>query len=233
MCGRYSRSADAGELIRHYGLAPDESLALTPRYNIGPGQEATVIVQEERPRLELMRWGLVPSWAKDERSGFHAINARAETIAQKPMFKESLTRRRCLIPADGYYEWMKKGRQKMPWRFMLNSGGTFSFAGLWDAWQKPDGQTLYTFSIITTKANELAHKVHDRMPVILHQQDEARWLGGGDDLGLITSLLQPYPSDQMRCYSVSPAVNSIANQGPELIKPLESEPVQAGFDFMD
>jgi putative SOS response-associated peptidase YedK len=169
MCGRFSREGDAETLIKRYGLTPNSLPELEPRYNIAPGQFVPVIVQEEGPHLSVMRWGLVPSWSKDEKTGYRTINARAETVAQKPMFKGAIKKRRCLVPADGYYEWEKQRKRKLPWRFVLKSGDTFSFAGLWDHWKKPDGKTLYTFTIITTAANALNKKIHDRMPVILHR----------------------------------------------------------------
>ena len=223
MCGRFTRGDDKETLITRFGLklgGPE----LLPRYNIAPGQDAAVILQEDDGRvLKLMHWGLVPHWAQDAKIGFRMINARAESLDRKPAYKSAFKRRRCLIPADGFYEWIKpaaKGRPKQPLRFTLRDGAVFSFAGIWESWTKPDGAKLESFSIITTTANELVAKIHERMPVILPPRAEAAWLETGpeESAGLL-ELLAPYPAQKMRSYPVSSRVNSVRNEGPDLIEP--------------
>jgi putative SOS response-associated peptidase YedK len=159
-----------------------------------------------------MRWGLIPFWAKDAKAGYKMINARAETIAEKPAFRESVLSRRCLIPADGFYEWSKKQRGKSPFCFTLTDDSVFAFAGIWDRWKNPERELVETCSIITTSANALLSDIHDRMPVILKGEDHERWLDPGfkqvDD---ILDLLKPYQADSMRRYCVSSRVNSVKN----------------------
>ena len=152
MCGRYTQTASPKDLILRFGFQSQE-LVLKPRYNLAPGQLAPVIVNEEGKSLQMMQWGLVPSWAREPSIGYKMINARSETLAQKNSFKALLPGRRCLIVADGFYEWAKLGRNKAPMRFTLKGGEPFAFAGLWDRWKKPDGNELKTFTIITTQSN--------------------------------------------------------------------------------
>ena len=166
MCGRYTQTLAGPILLSRFRLE-ETVLDLKPRYNIAPGQEAAVVVREETTTLAAMRWGLVPSWAKEPAIGNRMINARAETITEKPSFKRLIERRRCLVPADGFYEWRREAKGKVPMRFILKSREPFAFAGLWDRWRNPEGAELRTFTIITTAANELMRPVHDRMPVIL------------------------------------------------------------------
>jgi putative SOS response-associated peptidase YedK len=202
-------------------------IVLPPRYNLAPGQDAPVIIQEKSRVLKLMHWGLVPSWAKETSTGYKMINARAETLTQKPSFKKSFQRRRCLVPADGFYEWRKNGgRAKTPLRFVLKSGEPFAFAGLWDIWQGSDEDEtegnnrlpLLSFTIITTEANDLIRPIHDRMPVILQPKDEDAWLDPDlKDVNKLVSLLVPYPSDKMMGYEVSSLVNSPKNDTPECL----------------
>lgn len=224
MCGRFSLSTDKDDLQSRYGFVDPSGILLKPRYNIAPTQQSPVVTVNEGTRvLAMMRWGLVPYWAKDASIGYKLINARAETLAQKSSFKKSFREKRCLVLADGFYEWRKTGGKapKIPLRFVLRSREPFAFAGLWDSWQTPEGDTLFTFTIITTEANELMSTIHDRMPVILHQKDEDQWLDPElKDVNKLIPLLAPYPSDLMDCYEVSPRVNSPKNDDPECILPV-------------
>lgn len=219
MCGRFSRTQNEEELRERFGFEPS-GLELEPRYNFAPGQDGTIVILDGVRKLRLMRWGLVPSWVKDEKAGYKAINARSETLVQKPMFKGLLKNKRCLVLADGFYEWQKTASGKKPMRYVLKDRAPFAFAGLWNCWQNANGQELYSFTIVTTRANELIKPVHERMPVMLKPEHEQVWL----DLGLkdpedLDDLLGPYPSELMEGYAVSPACNSPAREGPECVQP--------------
>jgi putative SOS response-associated peptidase YedK len=205
MCGRCTLTPGLAILQRRFGFAAEE-ITLDPRYNLAPTQEAPVVVYDASRVLRLMQWGLVPSWAKEDSIGNRMINARAETISQKPSFKKSFQLGRCLVLADGFYEWRKVmgSRTKIPMRFVLKSREPFAFAGLWDTWQQPEDEELRSFTIITTEANELLRSVHDRMPVILPQEDEEMWLDSDlKDVDKLTPLLAPYPPDRLQGYDVS------------------------------
>jgi len=221
MCGRYTQTTDLETLQGRFGFVAS-GVTLEPRYNIAPTQEAPVVVREDTRILKMMKWGLVPYWAKDESIGYKMINARAETLTQKPSFKKPFKERRCLVLADGFYEWRKTEKKgfKVPMRFVLKGREPFSFAGLWDVWQKPDGEKLLSFTIITTEANDLMRPIHDRMPVILPKEDEDLWLDPDlKDVNKLVPLLTPYPSDTMDFYEVSTLVNSPENDIPECIEP--------------
>ena len=170
----------------------------------------------------MMRWGLVPFWAKEASIGYKMINAKSETLAEKPSFRKPFKEKRCLVLADGFYEWEKTDKKnKVPYRFVLKNRQPFAFAGLWDVWKTPEGDTLLSFTIITTRANELMERIHDRMPVILNEKDEAKWLDPEfKDTDKLSSLLQPYPSEQMVAYKVSTIVNSPKNDTPSCIEPV-------------
>ena len=172
-------------------------------------------------RAAMMRWGLAPSWAKDPKIGSRMINARAETLAERPSFRAAYRRRRCLIVADSFYEWKREGRNRTPMRIMLESEELFAFAGLWEAWKRPDDSWLTSCAIVTTSANELVAEIHDRMPVILDPDVESVWLDPDiDDTAALSDLLVPYPSELMTAYEVSQIVNSAANDAPECIAPI-------------
>ena len=222
MCGRYTNTGEIRDIRIQFNL--DEIFSLFPRYNIAPGQNAPVIVNADGVRkLAMMRWGLVPSWAKDPSIGNRMINARAETVAQKPAFKRLLGKRRCLVLADGFYEWRREGKRKFPMRIVLKDTRPFAFAGLWDAWKRAEGDELHSFTIITTEANELLRPIHDRMPVILDGESGAKWLDPElTEPRLLTVLLLPLASELMEAYEVSTMVNSPANDRPECISPLEN-----------
>ena len=164
-----------------------------------------------------MRWGLIPSWAKDKSIGSRMINARAETVAEKPSFRSALRRRRCLILADGFYEWQRVGKSKKPMMVVMRSGEPLAFAGLWETWRDPEGTVIPSCTIITTTPNDLLRLIHNRMPVILPREIEDFWLDDSvDDPAALTSILIPYPADAMEAYEVLSLVNSVANKGPEL-----------------
>ena len=210
MCGRY-RVSRRKQLVEEYFDTASDEPDWTPRYNIAPTQPVPVIRQnskEPRRELSLMRWGLIPSWAKDMSGGAMMINARSETAATKPAFRDPLTSRRCLIPADGFYEWQRTGNAKQPYCFEVNDGELFAFAGLWDGWKDPSGGWVKTCSILTTTANAVTSAVHDRMPVILDPDGYELWLDPGmQNVGAISELLKPYDASRMRTYPVSTRVN--------------------------
>lgn len=214
MCGRYALFADPEMLVTRFELwqTPD----LRPRYNLAPSQEVPAIrrSQEGRRELTLLRWGLVPHWAKAETTGHSMINARAETVAEKPAFRSAFRRRRCLIPADGFYEWKKAGRTKQPYFIRLKDGLPLAFAGLWEEWRSPDGQAVGSCAIIVTRANPLVEPIHDRMPVILEPRAYEEWLSTDlTDTEGLTQLLVPFPSEDMEAYPVDRRVNNPKNEG--------------------
>ncbi len=224
MCGRYTQTRKLHDLVDRFGIE-DPDFDLAPRYNLAPSQDAPVVgVNPNTPdtrSLRLMRWGLVPYHAKEAAKPI--INARAETLAQRPAFRGLLPRRRCLVPADGFYEWRREGRFRTPMRFTLKSGEPFAFAGLWDRRLQPDGAPLYSFTIVTTSPNRLLEPVHNRMPVILRPEDEAKWLDpAATDPAALAQRLKPYPAELMVGYCVSRAVNSPVNDSPECIAPEEA-----------
>ncbi len=224
MCGRFGQAGSRDAVMARFIIEemPEE---LLPRYNIAPTQLAPVVIEKAgRRTLSLFKWGLVPHWAKDPKIGNKMINARAESVADTPAFRTAFARRRCLVVADGFYEWRPSpaGRGKQPYRFTLADGGLFGMAGLWETWKPPEGEPLSTFTIITTTANERVRQFHDRMPVILHPEHEATWLDPGQQDGReLSRLLVPYPADAMREYPVSTRVNSPGNDSPECIGEVE------------
>jgi len=228
MCGRF-RIARKKEILEAEFEAEvvDDGLEWVPRYNAAPGQDIPVVRQDkEKPvrKLSQMRWGLIPSWSQDPRIGFKTINARSETVATAAAFREPFRLRRCLIPADGFYEWKREGKQKLPFCFTLTDGGVFAFAGLWDRWKSPQGQWIKSCSILTTTANEVAKDVHDRMPVILPREAYDVWLDPGfQDVGELKALLKPYPAEEMRRYRVSQRVNKVENDDVSCVEEIEAE----------
>ena len=226
MCGRYSLIADMGELQERFDFAGSE-LTHAPRYNVAPTQMALTVTNGNRRWGSYMRWGLIPSWAKSASVGNRMINARAETVAERPSFRTAFQRRRCLVLADGFYEWQGKGSSRRPMRIVMASGEPFAFAGLWDAWRNPNGEVVRSCTIITTGANELLSPIHDRMPVILPRELESLWLDHDiQDYAALAGILTPYSTDEMAAYEVSSLVNSPANDGPEVVVPVG----QAGPD---
>jgi putative SOS response-associated peptidase YedK len=214
MCGRFSLTVNEAELNLRFqlegGIAPYD-----PRYNGAPTQMLAVISNQDERHLSYFKWGLIPSWAKEASIGSKMINARAETITEKPSFRVPLRTQRCLVPSDGFYEWKQNGK-KVPYRIFLKEPRIFTFAGIWEKWKAPDGNLVHSFSIITTSANEFMQSIHERMPVILSPEDEKRWLHESDETTLL-SLLKPCPSEIMDAYPVSELVNSPRNEGPEVL----------------
>jgi putative SOS response-associated peptidase YedK len=213
MCGRFGFSVPKNLVEERFDISVDE--LYLPRYNCAPTQFIGIISNAEPDILSYFRWGLVPFWAKDISIGNKLINTRAETILEKPSFKSSFKRRRCLVPADGFYEW-KKEKIKVPHRIMLRSGEPFALAGIWDTWMDAEGNELRTFSIITTSPNELIASIHNRMPVILARDAEKKWLQETDERTLL-ELLKPYPAEEMKAYKISSTVNSPAHDNPDIL----------------
>ena len=219
MCGRFSLATDTEELALRFGFEGGGSPRLA-RFNIAPGQETlTVVGDGSRNSARFMRWGLIPSWAKDASAGSRMINARAETIDARPAFRNAFERRRCLVLADGFYEWMKVGRRRTPVRVILRSGEPFAFAGLWETWRSPEDDVVASCAIVTTTPNAVLQPIHNRMPVILPREAESLWLDTGraspDEL---RELLAPYPAADMEAYEVSNLVNSTGNDTPYVIE---------------
>ncbi|MGG4461743.1 SOS response-associated peptidase [Brevibacillus porteri] len=219
MCGRFTLVTNL-ELWNARFQIEVIPFEIQPRYNIAPGQLIPAIISDQgKRRIGQLKWGLVPSWVQDEKSGYKMINARSETLTEKPAFRRLFERKRCIIPADSFYEWMKLGKAKQPMRIMMKSGEPFAFAGLFDTWASPIGDKLHTCTIVTTKPNDVVADIHDRMPVILRQEDEGIWLDREKfDSDLLQSLLVPYDSDMMRAYPVSTMVGSPKNDLPECIQ---------------
>lgn len=227
MCGRYTLHQKTDAIAKRFNLARTPAI-VSENYNVAPGQLMPVITEDEQGRhFELMKWGLVPVWAKDPKMGCKLINARSESIFEKPMWRNVIKRKRAIIPADGFYEWKKstdpKGR-KQPFYIHPKQTELFGFAGIWESWKNPDGQEIKTYSIITTEPNKEMRTIHDRMPVILHAEDEASWLSPAhnDDRGAIESLLLPYEDNGLEIYEVSADVNAVQNNTKELVYPLGS-----------
>jgi putative SOS response-associated peptidase YedK len=223
MCGRFTLTIDPGELQDAFPGYTIPQQGISPRYNIAPSQPIAAILNQASPKLDFLVWGLIPSWVKDPQMGNRMINARSETLAEKPSFRNAYRRRRCLIPADGFYEWQViPGRKsKQPVYIHLQEHKPFAFAGLWEIWRAPDGSEVYSAAIITTQANDFIKPIHDRMPVILKPSNYEEWLDAGErHPETLAHLLVPYPNNEMAAYPVSQAVNSPQNDQPECIKPM-------------
>ncbi len=218
MCGRFTLTVDINTIARVFNAAIPSALNTEARYNIAPQQNVLTVMRDETTHLDLLRWGLIPSWAKDESIGSKMINARAETLAEKPSFKRLLHSKRCLLVADGFYEWKKEQGGKTPMYITLRDKEPFAFAGLWDTWRDADGQQLRTCTIITTEPNELVASIHNRMPVILPRAAQEEWLDPGlHDDAILLPLLAPYPAKEMSARPVSRLVNNPRYEGAELI----------------
>ena len=221
MCGRFSFSPLTRIIEERFDVEVDES-NYKPSYNCAPSQNLAVISNFIPGKLSFFRWGLIPFWAKDPSIGNKLINARAETVIQKPSFKNSFKRKRCLVLSDGFYEW-KKGEEKdkIPYRVFLKNETLFSMAGIWDTWKDAEGKPIHSFAIITTSPNNLMKNIHQRMPVILNKNDEKNWLEN-NNTDELSKLLKPYPSDEMTAYQISKLVNSPLNDSLEIIKPVNA-----------
>lgn len=217
MCGRYTLTKPFKSILAHFNIAENE-VDFRERFNIAPTQTAPVIIAGGNGNeLRGFRWGLIPSWAKDQTMGSGLINARAETVHQKPGFKNSFKDKRCLVPADGFIEWQKKGKDKLPIYCYLQTRGLFAFAGLWAEWNGPDG-VVRSYSIITTQANSLLREFHDRMPVMLSPGDCGAWLDPGSPEDNLRALLTPFPADFMQTRRISKAINSPKNDRPDCLE---------------
>jgi putative SOS response-associated peptidase YedK len=222
MCGRFSLNAAEAELRRLFGY-DGPPLNLAPRYNIAPTQTTPVVAlnREGRRALVVMRWGLIPSWAKDMSIGAKMINARAEGVAEKPAFRAAFAKRRCLVPADGFYEWqVVAGKAKQPYRIHQPDGAPFAFTGLWEQWRGPESVVL-TFTIITTDANDRLRPIHDRMPVILAPAAYALWLDPATPAEAARALLRPAPSEALVAEPISTRINNVKNDDPSVWDPPE------------
>ena len=218
MCGRFTLTSEIGELQKVFPWA-EFPAQMSPRFNIAPSQPVAVISNQNPNQVDFFIWGLIPSWAKDPQIGNRLINARAETLTQKPAFRSAYRYRRCLILADGFYEWRKEGKQKTPFLIRLKTKSPFAMAGLWDHWQRGDGSEIFSCTIITTEANSLLQSVHSRMPVILPVPAFLPWLQA-TDLSQLHSLLRAYPAEEMEMYRVSTVVNNPTQDRIECIQPL-------------
>jgi len=229
MCGRY-RLSKRKQLVEAYFDSASDAEDWAPRFNVAPTQPVPVVRQNPKEpvrELSLMRWGLVPSWAKDSSGAASMINARSDTASTKPAFRDALKSRRCLIPADGFYEWMRTGKSKQPYCFEVNEGALFAFAGICERRKDPCGQWVKSCSILTTTPNAVTSAVHDRMPVILDQDAYDLWLDPGmQNVASVSELLKPYDAWLMRCYPVSTRINSVVNDDEECSRPVELADVQ-------
>jgi putative SOS response-associated peptidase YedK len=219
MCGRYVIRAPTKTIAKMHRVF--DAPLFEARYNVAPTQSVPIVRAKDGTReMVLVRWGLIPSWAKDANIGYRLINARADTVATKPSFRSAFKRRRCLVPADGFYEWKKGRKVKQPFYIHRKDEEPFAFAGLWESWENPeDGKEVQSCSLITTEANKLMAPIHDRMPVILDPSACDQWLDADEPVSDLHSLLKPFPPAELTAYPVSLYVNSPKNQGPKCIEP--------------
>jgi putative SOS response-associated peptidase YedK len=224
MCGRFARRSTREVLAEWFGVDLEEAPAFAPSYNVAP-QSVQPVVRLRRdsgqPEFALLRWGLVSFWAKDAKIGYSTINARAEEAETKPAFRDALRKRRCLVPADAFYEWQKReASSKQPFAIALKDGEPFAFAGLWESWRRKDAEPIESFTILTTDANEVLEPIHDRMPVILEPKDYRRWMeatGPANIERLPVDLMRPFPAERMTAWPVSDRVGNVRNNDAELL----------------
>ena len=222
MCGRYVLAQDYEELKKRFGLQLAD-FSMKPSYNIAPGQDNPVITNGTGRKIRAMKWGLIPHWAKDPKIAYKMINARSETVAEKPSYRDSFKSKRCLIPATGFYEWQKSKHdpeKKTPIHIRLKESKLFAFAGLWSLWKNEESE-IFTYTIITTEANDFLREYHERMPVILKQADESKWLDHDSDKDELQRLMVPCSEDRLEAYEVSKIVNSPKNNSAECIEKVE------------
>lgn len=224
MCGRYTvhdKASDIEFMIRYFTLDHSAVNEINPRYNAAPGQNLPVIFQKHdtgERLLNTFRWGLIPHWAKDERFGFRTINARSESLAEKPAFRSAFKQQRCLIPASGFFEW-ERGNEHLPHFYRLKNNLIMSFAGLYDRWRSPEGNDIWSYTIITTNANELVGEVHPRMPALIHESEFGFWLDpANSNTKELSALLRPYPASEFDSWAVSKDLNRPVNDYPELLR---------------
>ena len=220
MCGRYASSRDARDLASAFDVEEPPEQVLPASWNVAPTDPVYAVVQRESGRqLRVLRWGLVPSWAKDAQGAARLINARQETVTEKPAFRAAYARRRCLVPADGYYEWQVDGPRKQPWFLFRRDGAPLAMAGLYEVWAAPDGQRLWTCTVVTTAASDELGHIHDRTPLLVPREDWSRWLDPAlEDPG--AHLLVPAVGGDLDARPVGPAVGNVRNNGPELVEPV-------------
>jgi putative SOS response-associated peptidase YedK len=223
MCGRFARRSTQEVLADWFGVELEDMPWFAPTFNAAPQSTQPVVrLNHDSGNREfaLMRWGLVPFWAKDPKFGYSTINARAEEAATKPAYREALKKRRCLVPSDAFYEWQRlDAKNKQAYAIALKSGEPYAFAGLWESWKPQEGPPLETFTILTTDPNELMQPIHNRMPVILEARDHERWLDPGDPTHPPVDLLRPYPVEKMQAWQVSERVGNVRFNDPELLEP--------------
>lgn len=222
MCGRFALYADYEVILKRFDIEQDSfgEEQYQQSYNIAPSQQVAAVVSDgKKNRLGKLQWGLIPPWAKEAKIGYKMINARAETAAEKPSYRNAFKKKRCLVVADAFYEWRKDDAGKTPMLIKMKSGEPFAFAALWESWKSPEGETVNSCSILTTGPNKVMESIHDRMPVILSKEAEKIWLDPNvQDIAELEKLLKPYDADEMEAYEVSDAVNSPKNNNPELIR---------------
>ena len=223
MCGRFVMKTEPGQLAEFFGLAA--GLELPARYNIAPTQVVAAVLPEGGKRVfKLLRWGLIPSWAKDIEIGSRLINARAETVFEKPAFRAAVRRRRCLVPADGFYEWGVVGDRKQPFFICMREKNLFAIAAIWEHWESPDGSQIDSCALLTTEANALMRSFHHRMPVILERGDFERWLDPAvEKKEMLEDLLAPYPAERMTFYPLGRLVDNPRNDLPACMAPLDEQ----------
>lgn len=224
MCGRSSLTVTEKELEKRFNArfySEDlERYNPLPNFNMAPTQNLPVITDADPDHINLYRWGLIPFWAKDEKIGYRMINARMETVAEKPAFRQAFQQRRCLWPVDGYYEWIARGKEKIPYRVILKDKGVYSLAGLWETWKNEQGEKVFSFTILTQPATPSMEFLHHRMPVILPREMELDWLDPDLDPEDFLHNLPPFGTDQLEVYRVSQEVNNVRNNRRELIAPV-------------
>ena len=220
MCGRFEIHSPI-EIIARIFQIDSISFGIKPSYNVAPIQDIAIVTNDgEKNHLASCKWGFLPSPAREEKAGYRMINARAETVHTNPSFRDAFQNRRCLVAADGFYEWLKQGKLKIPYYIRLKSGNPMGFAGLFNNWTSPDGEAICTCTIITTDADELLAPLHNRMPVILHEEDFRLWMNHGEhDKEVLLPLLKPFPSEELEAYRVTPKMNSFKYNSPENIMP--------------
>ncbi|MGB8261979.1 MAG: SOS response-associated peptidase [Terracidiphilus sp.] len=229
MCGRFARRSTGEVLAAWFGIDIEDGPWFGPTFNAAPQSVQPVVRlnrETEAREFALLRWGLVPFWARDAKVGYSTINARAEEAAKKPAFREAMKKRRCLVPADAFYEWQRRDeKSKQPFAIGMKSGSPYALAGLWERWQPKEGEALESFTILTTDPNELMEPIHNRMPVIVERQDYGRWLEPGDPARPPVDLLRPYPAEKMQAWPVSVRVGNVRNNDAGLLEPAK-EPAQ-------
>ncbi|MCP3930688.1 MAG: SOS response-associated peptidase [Bacteroidetes bacterium] len=221
MCGRASLTKVEKELEERFNATfyteDTERYNPLPNYNVAPTHMHPLVTNTQPERLQYFKWGLIPFWAKDKKIGYRMINARVETVAEKPAYRAALQKRRCLVPFDGFYEWKKVGKNKIPHRITLITEEIFSVAGLWECWKSPEGEDVFSFTLITQPPNELLSSIHNRMPAILLPEQESTWLANDLPAKEALKLINPYPDELLRAYPVSSRVNKVSENDVDII----------------